>query len=294
MSDIVDAFDDYDDPTFKLTGIPGFPYETFQSQLAKYQEAERWFTGAVLEDEGWVDDQTDLYPLKINPLIGLCMKHAQTLFGVAEDDARPLVRPKLVPKKSDDEAEKQSIADCEESLFQIWHDNHGRGIMMENALLSQIYGGCVFKVIYTPENEARPIKIERINPKSFIGIPKNGDHYRLSEAWVVKRISLREAGKLGYRGTDDAPWYIEHWTETSRDIWINDEVARQTYDDGTINEYAGDNDWGFVPFVYIPHIRIGSFIGINTFDHVKGLIKELNLRFGDYGDAVNTDSHTTV
>jgi len=294
MSDIIDAFDEYDDPTFSLRDVPGFPYETFEALNAKYKEAERWFTGAVLEDEGWVDDQTDLYPLKINPVIGLCMKHAQTLFGTVEDDARPLVRPKLVPQKSDDEAEKESIAACEETLFNIWHENHGRGIMMENAILSQIYGGCIFKVIYTPSNERRPIKIEKINPKSFIGIPKNGDHYRLSEVWVVKRISLREAQKLGYRGTDDAPWYIEHWTDDEQNIYVNEQIATQVLEDGTVHPYTGQNEWGFVPFVYIPHIRIGSFIGINTFDHVKGLIKELNLRFGDYGDAVNTDSHTTV
>lgn len=294
MSDIIDTFDEYEDPSFALKDVPGFPWETYEALNAKYKEAERWFTGAVLEDEGWVGEDTDLYPAKINPLIGLCMKHAQTLFGDVEDDARPLVRPKLVPKTKDNEQEKESIAACESGLFQIWHDNHGRGLMLENAILSQIYGGCIFKVYYSKTDKERPIRIEIVNPKGFIGIPKNGDQYRLSEAWQVKRISLREAQRLGYKGTDEAPWYIEHWTEKEQNIYINDQIASAQLNNGDKYAYSGNNEWGFVPFIYIPHLRIGAFIGLNTFDHLKGLIKELNLRHGDYGDAVNTDSHTTV
>jgi hypothetical protein len=46
--------------------------------------------------------------------------------------------------------------------------------------------------------------------------------------------------------------------------------------------------------VYIPHIRIDGFYGENMFDHVKGIIRELNLRVADFGDAVNTDAHDYV
>jgi hypothetical protein len=36
---------------------------------------------------------------------------------------------------------------------------------------------------------------------------------------------------------------------------------------------------------------MGAFHGINAFDHLKGIVKEMNARFGDYGDAVSDDAH---
>jgi hypothetical protein len=117
--------------------------------------------------------------------------------------------------------------------------------------------------------------------------------YRLAEAWLVKPITLAQAKTLGYAGSDKVVWYVEHWKPDTYKIQINDEQLTNTIN-GKTRPVGGDNPFGFVPLLYIPHIRIGSFLGMNNFDHLKGLVKELNLRFADYGDAVNDDSHATV
>jgi len=50
-----------------------------------------------------------------------------------------------------------------------------------------------------------------------------------------------------------------------------------------------------VPFVYIPHIRVRGFYGESIINKtIKGLIKEMNLRFADTGDAISDDSHSSL
>ena len=54
---------------------------------------------------------------------------------------------------------------------------------------------------------------------------------------------------------------------------------------------AGVNPFGVVPMVYIPHIRTKGFYGESMIDGLEGIVKEINLRAGDYGDAVSEDAH---
>jgi hypothetical protein len=56
----------------------------------------------------------------------------------------------------------------------------------------------------------------------------------------------------------------------------------------------GQNEFGFVPGVYIPHSRAFGLYGDNVFDGLTGIIEEINLRTADYGDAVSADSHNHV
>jgi hypothetical protein len=168
--------------------------------------------------------------------------------------------------------------------------------MMENGILSQIYGGCVFKASWVPQEDKKrkglreiPLKIERYNPKRFYGIPMPGDMFRLSEAWFIKTINVNEARKFGYTGRQDAGdlYLVEYWSPEKFKITINNEVASMLG-----RKLEGDNPWGGrVPGYYIPHIRIGNFLGVNVIDSLKGLVKEMNLRVADYGDAVNDDAH---
>lgn len=289
---------------FTLADIPGFPYEVYSTQRSVYEECERWFRGYALEDStNESGSPTEIYPLKINPIISTVLKHAYILFGEVTNDGRPLVQPTLVPSDDSDEA-KKIAQEAEDALNHIWWENNGRSLMFENGILSQIYGGCIFKATYVPWEWDRyggwrkiPIRIERVHPKSFIGRPNAGDMYRLREAWVISDMPLDEARKWGYSGYDDTPTFAEYWSETEHKAYINeDEVSFPLAipDQNLANPFNGINYFNLVPLVYIPHIRVGGFHGMNAFDHLKGIIKELNLRFADYGDAVNDDSHVPL
>jgi hypothetical protein len=102
-------------------------------------------------------------------------------------------------------------------------------------------------------------------------------------------MRLVEARQWGYQGSDPVVWYAEQWTRETHKILIDGNPA--TRNGRTL---GGDNPFGFVPLTYIPHIRIGDFLGTNMIDNLKGIIRELNLRYGDYGDAVNEDAHTDI
>lgn len=289
---------------FALQDLDGFPYTTYEDQWEDYTRSERWFTGAALSDQPEEKGKADLYPMRINPIISTVLKHAYVLFGEVEEDARSLIVPKLQydPKK---EGAKEAAEAAEEVLNMIWWENHGRAILIENAILSQIYGGCVFKATYVPWEwdkyggmRSIPIRIESVNPKCFVGIPDASDNYKLLEAWVVKQIDITEAAYWGWNGEyfdPDYPivWYTERWTPTEYEILIDGKPAVRMIEGNPV-VMSGPNPFGFIPFVYIPHVRIGEFRGVNAYDHLVGMVKELNARWGDYGDAVNDDSHPAI
>ncbi|MGC9423754.1 phage portal protein [Vibrio sp.] len=288
--------------SFSLSDIPGFPEETYSNQLSLYNEAENWFKGDALNTPPSTSGQaSDLYPLKVNPLVSTVLKHAYILFGEVEENGKPLVYPKLIPRKNSN-AEIERAREAEEVLNYLWWENNGRALMLENGILSQIYGGCVFKATYVPWEKWRriPIRIERIHPKSFIGRANSGDMYRLREGWIVSNLPLDEARKWGYTGFAKNPTFVEYWSQDQHRAWVNKDEAvfpipipdqNGEYKKNPVYE---DNPFGFVPVVYIPHIRAGAFRGMNAIDQLKGIVKEINLRFADYGDAVNDDSHTRI
>lgn len=285
---------------FTLSDLPGFPQEIYERQLSIYNEADRWFKGKALEETvASAGKNIDKYPLKINPLVSTVLKHAHILFGEVNNDGRPLVHTKMMPVNETDNA-KKTAQEAEDALNHLWWENNGRALMLENGVLSQIYGGCVFKATYVPWEKWRkyPIRIERVHPRSFIGRPNAGDMYRLAEGWIVSNMSLDEARKWGYKGFDQNPTYVEYWNQKIRRAWVNKDEAvfPLPIPDQDQEDYplSGENPFGFVPMVYIPHLRIGTFKGQNAIDHLKGLVKELNSRFADFGDAVNDDSHKHI
>jgi hypothetical protein len=289
------AWEDRDSgATFVLQEIEGFPFQKYSQLLAAYQEAEAWFTGEKLEEKNKNNDE--LYPLKVNPLIGTCMKHAYMLFGEPQDDGRPQVYPKMVAR---DAEQKENIKDAEYALNQVWSQSGGRALLIEAGILSQIYGGAVLKVNWNgfdldPNNPFKQCRIENIPVTQFYGIPYPGDYYRLKEAWVIKKLEDSQAEQLGYTTTSlEDNWFVEYWNERTYYQKINNQFLTKEVK-GVTQPLSGKNNWGFVPFFYIPHIRVGTFFGINTFDHILGLVREINLRYADYGDAVNDDSHSNL
>lgn len=292
---------------FSLQDLEGFPHEEYEKQLSTYTEAERWYKGTALNDQPQQQSgqKADLYPMRINPLKGTVQKHAYTLFGEPENDGRPLVVTRMIPPETgteqDSKAWKTKTQHAEDILNLVWWENNGRELMMRNALLSQIYGGCFFKATYVPwESEQYngwrqvAIRIEAPNPKTVVAIPDASDFYRLSECWIVRQIDEKEAKRWGYSPSEgEELWYNEHWTREYYKVQINNKLATINHR-GVDVDLGGVNQWGVVPIVYIPHIREIDFLGSNSFDHLKQYVLELNLRYGDYGDATNDDAHPIV
>ncbi len=280
--------------SFALQEIEGFPFGKYSQLLAAYQEAEAWFTGEKLEERNTNNDE--LYPLKVNPLIQTCLKHAYMLFGEPQDDGRPQVYAKLVSRELDQQVQ---INDAEYALNQVWSQSGGRALLIEAGILSQIYGGAVLKVNWNgfdldPNNPYNQCRLESLPVTQFYGIPYPGDYYRMKKAWVIKKLEDAQAEELGYATSQHVDnWYVEYWDERRYYQKINGTFLTKTVK-GVAKPLSGKNNWGFVPFFYIPHIRVGTFFGINTFDHILGLVKEINLRYADYGDAVNDDSHSNL
>lgn len=279
---------------FELMDLDDFPFEEYEDQWVKYTEAERWFNGTALNDQPEASNKADLYPMRINPILGTVMKHTSVLFGEVEDDARPLVIPKFLYS---DDTEKVMAEENEKTLSDVWYENNGRALMVENGLLSQIYGGAIFAARWSYRDWDKyggwrrwPIRVERINPKNAIVYPGAGDDFRLGEAWIVREIRNFEARKLGYSGDNETVWYVEHWTDDEIKAWVDGKPAMDIAN-GKPTPISGENPFGRIPITYIPHIRIGGFKGINAFDHLTNIVRELNLRWGDFGDAVNDDSH---
>jgi hypothetical protein len=273
-----------------LQNLPGFPYVAWTNQTAVYSNWNRWYFGNVL-DEKTFDKASqkfiETYPLHINPLKKTCERHASVLLGTSLDSIHyggipvaPMPRP---AKKNKELADTIKTA-----LENVWEDNGGGAMMLTNALISQRLGGCIFQASW--DSDRKRIRISNPAPHEFIGIPDGTDLWDLREAWIVKVVSYIQALSYGV-ATDEQNayhYYVEHWTRKSWEITIDGKPIK-------LQGYAssGKNTWGFVPIVYIPHIRVGTnLIGrpIIT-ESVQGIILEINLRWADLGDAVNDDAH---
>lgn len=278
---------------FSLKDLAGFPYTDWSDKVTEYEELEEWFNGDALDETQELGDKkVDLYPLKLNPIHGAVLKHAYALFGEFPEDTSGslVINRAIVQTESDGELAKA----IEDALFKVWYENNGTALQLENGIASQVYGGCIFKVSWTPADQERPIRIEKIEPAEFVGIPYSNDPWRLKKAWVVRKITAETAEEYGVTVPGEYAWYIEFWTPDEYQILINDSPI--VYDAlGAEHIYGGDNPFHFVPFVYIPHERAGEFYGKSLItESVQGIVKEMNLRIADAGDATNDQSHSIL
>lgn len=281
--------------SFALQDLEGFPYDEYNRNLTHYTELERWHSGDALDET--VERQgkeVELYPVKINPLPRSIEQHTYFLFGQVKQDDRPLVYPKINPLEYSNQEQVKDAKKLEDILYRIWSESNGRAIQWTNGAISQLYGGCVFRLVYDPFDPLRtiPIRIESIHPKSCVIIPDGTDLWRVREAWIVRAINHSEAQDHGVDiSISEQPWMVEHFTKSFYECSINGQPAKR-FVNGEWQELSGPNYWGFVPIVYIPHIRVYGFYGETFVDNVIGIIKELNLRLADFGDAVTRDAHT--
>lgn len=279
---------------FDLQNLEGFPFTTYQDQLALYSILEDWYNGVPLQAIT-VDSKTgkpvEKFPIKINPIQGTCHKHATTVMGQNIDSIRFGGLPfQLLPDLKEDQKEKGEV--IKNALMKCFVKNALGASYVSNLIVSQYLGGSILAAKWLPGKNF--IQISTPNPKEFVGIPDGPDYWNLKEAWIVKEITEETAKSYGHEPgfMENKFWYLEHWTQTEYKIMINGKTLK--FPDTNLPQ-EGENPFGIVPIIYIPHIRTTSFIGNSIItDTVKGVIKELNLRMADMGDAVSDDSHNFI
>ncbi len=288
------AFSESTQP-FSLARLEGFPIGQYNAQLSIYSELTSWYKGTALDDtveitKNGVKTKVSKYPLRINPLKKTVEKHAAVLMGSTPSNIRDGAMP--VRFRPDLPAEKKERSEKIVKAINKAFMTGGAGAMIQqNAFLSQYLGGCVLS------SKFRNGQIETSNPhpSEFVGVPDGINYWRLREAWIVRKVAADVLPSYGMQASDfpneSEFYYIEHWTPREYKISINNRVIVD--DDGFT--MAGPNPWEVVPFEYIPHLRDEDFLGFGDIsDAVRGLIKEMNLRAADVGDAVSDDSHQII
>ncbi|PJF45101.1 MAG: hypothetical protein CUN55_00495 [Phototrophicales bacterium] len=284
----------------------GFPIEQWQEQQQRYDEYWKWFTGEAISGiktstrDGRVIFE---FPLRINVVKNFARKHASFLFGEVPDTASSMVLPVVKPKQSldgskIDEEAKDRAKIIESVLNEVWEQSYGRSIQLEQGVLSQVLGGCVFKVRYVPQRiDLRiPIIVEPVLPDFFLPVWKNNDYFDLLEAFVIYRIPARTAEiEYGIEVEDHVQagsvQYMEHWTKKHYSIWVAGQPLTTQIGNKTVVFDNLPNPFNFVPFTYIPHAREGSFYGTSIVPDIQGLVLEYNARMADEGDAIRENVH---
>lgn len=305
-----------------LNDLIAHHYTLWTQQQTYYQDLINWYEGGPL-DEQYQDPVTkqmiDKYPLHINPIKNTCEKHAAILLGATLDDIRFGGVPiqfivegdkakedgKTKPNPDEDKTKGRSDQQnrIENCLVDVFKNSGGGATFVTQSIRSQYLGGTVWVVHWKPD---LPNKISVDTPPvtEFLGFPEGPNMDTLREAWIIREITALEAQGYGFpmpTPMEIQYFYIEYWNKESYSIRINDWVIERPVMDevgnptGETERFEGDNPWGIVPVVYIPHIRSSGFLGTSIINKtVKGVVKEMNLREADLGDAVNEDSHTYV
>ncbi len=293
--------------TSTLQNVDGFPANEFARLQAVYKNLEDWYSGEELTDQQQTSegDQIDTYPTQYNPIPDAVEKHVGMLFGHYDIQDTPIVRPIAVPLTNDDTA-KNTALDLQKLFDTIFYENNANAMFIDNGVNSQIYGGCIFKVLCEPTEDSDPmyttaIRISNPHPRYFVAIPSGTNFWDLQEVWVIRPVSVLEAKTLygitydssENKNDDDMTWLIEYSSKTRLRTTIDNKAVTRTIGNEKVI-LDQPNPYGIVPYVYIPHVRKGQFYGESLIEGTIGLVKEMNLRLSDYGDAVSSDSHTTI
>jgi hypothetical protein len=260
-----------------------------------------WFRGDFLNETMVLKDGTTVekYPLKYNSIRDFARKHQAFLFGEAPDGPNPLIMSNIVPRMEFG-AEEVNQEDAkfakllENAITEIWVQSHGRAIMQEGGLLSQVLGGWAFQLQWKPdEDDVRiPIFVKGYSPEYILATPRNGDPWSLLSCFIVYRIPALVAQKQ-YGYTNDGGEvagtvvYTEEWTEEYSTVCINGTPIKDEEGDWKERKHP----YGFVPIVYIPHERTGGFPGTSHVEDQHGLARELNGRLADMGTAIVETVH---
>lgn len=281
-----------------------FPYKEWSEITQNYLKYWSWYDGSVLSSVKATTAKGEpilRFPLTINTVANFAQKHAAILLGEEQfDTPNPLVKTVVSPKlplngQNPADADKKTALLLQNVVNETWTANRGRSLQVENATLQQFLGGCVFQLSWTPwrKDMLVPITIKNIIPDFFFPIWSQDDYWDLLEAFVIYRLPSAVANRMyGLNlAHNSSVLYLEHWTRETYSIYVDGQPLKSKFSGVEIEYKNQANPFGFVPFVYIPHIRIGSFWGNSHVPSIAGLVMEYNARMGDLGDATRKAVH---
>jgi len=263
-------------------GGTSIPAEEWLARFQQYAVWHRYYAGLVLEDrvEG-VDKPPLMYPVKMNVTKLMCHTQADALWGEWEDR---LFTVELAPLWADQFNETQ--VQQADKLRRIFHHIMDRSAIESKAwqigLDSQRFGGGVLRVA---RSKTHPfgVRLDRVPVRMFYPVWNPDDLDDLLEVYIAFEISARAAElKYGVKTNRDVVMRVEHWDTMNYTNWI---------DGKKIDSLSGYHGWGIVPFVYFPRQRSDSFFGDALTPDLMGPQDEINMRVGDVGDALNTNTH---
>ena len=238
------------------------------------------------------------YPLQINLISKVCPVHRAVMMGVLEDsyDQVP-IRTSVSRTGLAEQSQRDMAENLEGYINNLWWDNNGTSVQFESCLQEQYYGGHVFHLNWEPYNQYLPYRTSIYSLKSpgyLLPVAWSAlNRWRLFECYIGYEIPV-EVSKLqfGIVPEDKAALtviYMEHWTDGNYKITVDGQVPVLKDLGGNEHKLEGENPWGTVPVVYIPHERDGEFYGRSLIDGdspLIGLAKEQNARMADRGEKV--------
>jgi hypothetical protein len=289
----------------------GFPTNLWVLQSFRYKENWAWYRGDHLEEIYGTDKDgrpVYRYPLKMNPIRNFARKHASLVLGDISDGQSVPVRSMVKPKlawwgEEPPESVKKQAKKTQFFLQEVWSNSNPRSMFYENALVSQILGGHIFRVNYVPyrKDVSIPITVRGILPDYFLPLWSADNPWDLLEAYMVYRVPRATAERQWPSMKMDGPnlafiTYVEHWTKENYSVLIDGKPLETRYENKNgLNirvKYENEpNPFGFVPMVYVPRLREGSNYGSPLVPDIKGLQIEFNSRMADVGDAVRKAIH---
>lgn len=274
-----------------------FPLQSWFDQSARYFYYWGWFNGDALVEtkKGENGELLYKYPLHMNLLRDMARKHANLLFGEQEDASSALVKCAVKPRKSlkdeePEDAERDFASVCQSLINEVWLQSNGAAIQQEGGELAQFLGGHYYQIAYEPwrTDLLLPFTIRSWYADFVLPVWEHKNYWDLSEIYLVSRIESQTAkNQYGYVTNGAFATYVEHWTKTYHAIYLDGKpvtltqgAETRTFDENNINPF------GFVPFVYVPHLREGSFYGNSHVPDVQGIIREYNNSMASLGDAI--------
>lgn len=256
-----------------------YPVERWAERREKYSEYWYHFDGRFLDEKD--ENGNPRFPLGLNPFALACYIHAAFLFGEYRDGQPSLALPVVQARRK---ASRKAAEIAQQFLLDVWEDNSGVAIQMEGGIIAQVMGGVVYGVFYDPlmrEEGKEGIRIDLVLPEYFFPAWAHNQYWNLQECIIAYEITALQAQELGVTAHMPSVLYQEHWTRERYEITVDGKVASW----GGV-KLAGRTPAGLVPYVYIPHIRVGDFYGISLLEGKELLAREVNDRYADVGDII--------
>ena len=284
---------------------PPVEYQGYLQQLWSLQRIRYELNWQLYTGEKWLEIDTRKdnsesqrkYRLGVNDMALACNMHAQLLFGEVRDSSDPLVSFKVSARRG------QTLGDgvietAQDFLDELWSESAARRNQFVAGLSSQVTGGVFWRVRYDLSSDnpfdLYPFKFEPIHADYVFPVFSPAST-RLSEVFVRYQLP-REAARAEWgQWSNDWPnliEYREHWTSARAGLPGTLSITVGT--EGTRKEIKTEqNPFGFVPFVYIPHIPSNGFFGIPLAEWAgaSDLAEEYNERLANTGDILKQNAY---